>query len=117
VITLLLGAEEPGLQVLTRQGRWLSVSPPPGSLVVNVGDMLQRLSNGVLRSTTHRVINPPTERAGHARFSMPYFVHFNPDFLIRSLPSCVGDGRADQFPEPITADEYLQERLREIKLR
>ena len=117
VITLLLGAEEPGLQVLTRQGQWLPVNPAPGSLVVNVGDMLQRLTNGVLRSTTHRVVNPPSERARHARFSMPYFLHFNPDFLIRSRPSCVGDGRADQFPEPITADEYLQERLREIKLR
>lgn len=116
VITLLLGAEEPGLQVLSRQGQWLAVNPAPGSLVVNVGDMLQRLTNGVLRSTTHRVVNPPSERARHARFSMPYFLHFNPDFLIRSLPSCVGDGRADQYPEPITADGYLQERLREIKL-
>jgi isopenicillin N synthase-like dioxygenase len=116
VITLLLGAEEPGLQVLTRQGRWLAVDPAPGSLVVNVGDMLQRLTNGVLRSTTHRVVNPPGERARHARFSMPYFLHFNPDFPIRTLAGCIGDGRPDQFPEPITADEYLQERLREIKL-
>ncbi len=116
VITLLLGAEEPGLQVQTRQGEWLSVNPAPGSLVVNVGDMLQRLTNGVLRSTSHRVINPPRERASHARFSMPYFLHFNPDFLIRSLPQCVGPDRTDQFPVPITADDYLQERLREIKL-
>jgi isopenicillin N synthase-like dioxygenase len=116
VITLLLGAEEPGLQVKTRQGAWLSVNPAPGSLVVNVGDMLQRLTNGVLRSTSHRVINPPRERASHARFSMPYFLHFNPDFLIRTLPGCIDAAHPEQFPVPITADDYLQERLREIKL-
>jgi isopenicillin N synthase-like dioxygenase len=116
VITLLLGAEEPGLQVQTRQGEWLAVDPQPGSLVVNVGDMLQRLTNGVLRSTTHRVVNPPRERASRARFSMPYFLHFNPDFEIRTLSSCIGPGRPEQFPAPITADEYLQERLREIRL-
>jgi isopenicillin N synthase-like dioxygenase len=116
VITLLLGAEEPGLQVLTRQGQWLSVNPAPGSLVVNVGDMLQRLTNGALRSTSHRVVNPPRERASHGRFSLPFFLHFNPDFEIRTLPGCIRDSRPDQFPVPITADEYLQERLREIKL-
>ena len=116
VITLLLGAEEPGLQVLTRQGQWLPANPAPGSLVVNVGDMLQRLTNGVLRSTTHRVVNPPRDRASHARFSMPYFLHFNPDFPIRTLPGCIAADRPDQYPAAITADDYLQERLREIKL-
>ena len=116
VITLLLGAEEPGLQVRSRQGQWLSVNPAPGSLVVNVGDMLQRLTNGMLRSTTHRVVNPPRERAGVARFSMPYFLHFNPDFLIRTLPGCITADRPDQFPVPISADDFLQKRLREIKL-
>ena len=115
VITLLLGAEEPGLQVLTKQGRWLGVNPQPGSMVVNVGDMLQRLTNGVLRSTTHRVINPVRERAGHARFSMPFFLHFNPDFVIDALPSCRGAGHPLP-PPPIMAEDYLQERLREIKL-
>ena len=116
VITLLLGAEEPGLQVLTRQGEWLSVNPSPGSMVVNVGDMLQRLTNGALRSTSHRVINPVTERAQNARFSMPFFLHFNPDFPIAALPSCVGPGKPEPLP-PILAEEYLQERLREIKLK
>ena len=62
-ITLLLGAEEAGLELLTKDGRWIPVSPKPGELVVNIGDMLQRLTNGVLRSTTHRVVNPPPERA------------------------------------------------------
>ncbi|MFZ9709396.1 MAG: isopenicillin N synthase family dioxygenase [Steroidobacteraceae bacterium] len=116
VITLLLGAEEPGLQVLTRQGDWLGVNPPPGSMVVNVGDMLQRLTNGQLRSTTHRVVNPASDRARHARFSMPFFLHFNPDFPIAALPSCVGPGKPTPLP-PILAEEYLQERLREIKLK
>ncbi|MFM7433102.1 MAG: isopenicillin N synthase family dioxygenase [Gammaproteobacteria bacterium] len=116
VITLLLGAEEPGLQVLTRQGEWLSVNPLPGSMVVNVGDMLQRLTNGSLRSTSHRVINPVSERAQNARYSMPFFLHFNPDFPIAALPSCVGPGKPEPVP-PILAEEYLQERLREIKLK
>jgi isopenicillin N synthase-like dioxygenase len=116
VITLLLGAEEPGLQVLTRQGQWLSVNPSPGSMVVNVGDMLQRLTNGMLRSTSHRVINPIRDRAQNARFSMPFFLHFNPDFPIAALPSCVGPGKPEPLP-PILAEEYLQERLREIKLK
>jgi isopenicillin N synthase-like dioxygenase len=117
VITLLLGAEEPGLQVKTRRGDWLAINPEPGALVCNVGDMLQRLTNMRLRSTTHRVVNPPTERASVARYSMPFFLHFNPDFLIKTLPQCVTADRPDQFPQPITADDYLQERLREIKLK
>lgn len=115
-ITLLLGAEEAGLQVLDRDGCWLDINPPAGSLVCNIGDMLQRLTNHVLPSTTHRVINPAPERAGHARYSMPFFLHFNPDFEIRSLPGCVSESRPDRYLEPITANEYLQERLREIRL-
>ena len=116
VITLLLGAEEPGLQVLSKRGEWLEVNPSPGSMVVNVGDMLQRLTNGSLRSTSHRVINPKSDRARHARYSMPFFLHFNPDFPIAALPSCVGPGKPEPLP-PILAEEYLQERLREIKLK
>jgi len=116
VITLLLGAEEAGLQLLDRSGNWLPVQPREGELAVNVGDMLQRLTNGVLRSTSHRVVNPPPERRGRARWSMPFFLHFRPDFLIETLPQCVGLGRPDRYPEPITANEYLLQRLREIKL-
>ena len=117
VITLLLGAEEAGLEILTRQGRWLAVAPPPGSLVVNVGDMLQRLTNHVLPSTTHRVVNPSPERRGRARLSMPFFAHFQPDFEIRTLPSCIGAERPDRYPRPITAHAYLQQRLEEIGLK
>src|SRR5687767_3121647 len=114
-ITLLLGAEEAGLELLTRDGRWIPVSSMPGELVVNIGDMLQRLTNGVLRSTTHRVVNPPPERRGRSRYSMPFFLHFRSDFLIEALPGTVPPGEQPQWP-PITANDYLQERLREIKL-
>ena len=115
-ITLLLGAEEAGLQLLDRDGNWLPVTPNEGELAVNIGDMLQRLTNNVLRSTTHRVVNPPPERRGHSRYSMPFFLHFRSDYLIETLPDCMSDERPNLYPEPITADEYLQQRLREIKL-
>ena len=114
-ITLLLGAEEAGLELLTAEGRWMPVSPRPGELVVNIGDMLQRLTNGRLKSTSHRVVNPPPERRGFSRYSMPYFLHFRSDFLIEALPGTVPEGEEPKWP-PITADDYLQERLREIKL-
>jgi isopenicillin N synthase-like dioxygenase len=115
-ITLLLGAEEAGLEILDRDGRWLSVTPKLGELAVNVGDMLQRLTNNRLRSTTHRVANPASERRGHARYSMPYFLHFRPDYLIETLPACVDAAHPDHYPQPITAHDYLVQRLREIKL-
>ena len=114
-ITLLLGAEEAGLELLTRDGRWIPVSPKAGELVINIGDMLQRLTNGVLRSTSHRVVNPTPDRASHARYSMPFFLHFRSDFLIEALPQTVPAGEQPKWA-PITADDYLQERLREIKL-
>ena len=115
-ITLLLGAEEAGLEVLDRDGRWLPINPPAGSIVCNIGDMLSRLTNNVLPSTTHRVVNPPPERRGVARYSMPFFLHFAPDFLIKTLPGCISAERPDAFQTPITAHDFLQERLREIKL-
>ena len=114
-ITLLLGAEEAGLELLTRDGRWIPVSPKPGELVINIGDMLQRLTNGKLRSTTHRVVNPTPDRASKARYSMPFFLHFRSDFLIEALLETVPAGEQPKWP-PITANDYLQERLREIKL-
>lgn len=116
VITLLLGAEEAGLEVLDKNGDWLAISPPPGSLVCNIGDMLQRLCNHRLPSTTHRVVNPAPERRGFPRYSTPFFLHFNPDYEIRTLAGCVDQDHPDKYPYPITADEFLKERLREIKL-
>jgi isopenicillin N synthase-like dioxygenase len=116
VITLLLGAEEAGLQLRTREGAWLDVNPPEGALVVNIGDMLQRLTNDVLPSTTHRVVNPAAARAHVARYSIPFFLHFAPDFLIETLPSCISDDRPNRYPVPVTARDFLMERLREIRL-
>jgi isopenicillin N synthase-like dioxygenase len=115
-ITLLLGAEEAGLELLARDGRWLPVAPPEGALAVNIGDMLQRLTNGRLRSTTHRVVNPTGARARHARYSMPFFLHFRPDFVIEALDQCVDQDQRGEVESPITAHDYLMERLREINL-
>lgn len=115
-ITLLLGAEEAGLEVLDRDGRWLAINPPPGSVVCNIGDMLQRATNHVLPSTTHRVVNPAPERRGTARYSTPFFLHFAPDYRIETLPNCVSVANPDRYPYPITADVFLRERLREIRL-
>ena len=115
-ITLLLGAEEAGLELLTKKGEWMAVSPPPGALAVNIGDMLERLTNGRLRSTTHRVVNPRGEAVRKSRYSMPFFLHFRPDFEIAPLDSCVEKGRESEAPEPILAHDFLMQRLREIKL-
>ncbi len=109
VITLLLGAEEAGLQLLDRSGAWHDIDAPPGSVVCNIGDMLQRLTGGRLPSTTHRVVNPAAARRGVARYSTPYFLHFRPDYLIETLPG------GTPAP-PITAHDFLMLRLREIKL-
>ncbi|MFT4026853.1 MAG: 2-oxoglutarate and iron-dependent oxygenase domain-containing protein [Novosphingobium sp.] len=117
LITLLLGAEESGLELLTRGSQWLPIAPPQGTLVVNIGDMLQRLTNHLLPSTTHRVRNPIGARARFSRYSMPFFLHPRSDFVIETLPGCVSAERPDRYPEGITADDYLQERLREIGLK
>lgn len=114
-ITLLLGAEEAGLQLLTKSGEWHPVYAEEGALVINVGDMLERLTAGTLRSTTHRVVNPAGERAQHSRYSMPFFLHFRPDYMIEPLESCVSASDADPQP-PISAHDFLQQRLREINL-
>tara|TARA_B100000749_G_C18395091_1_gene452040 strand:+ start:56 stop:985 length:930 start_codon:yes stop_codon:yes gene_type:complete len=115
-ITMLLGAEEAGLELLTKKGEWLPVSPPPGALAVNIGDMLERLTNGRLRSTTHRVVNPAGDAVRRARYSMPFFLHFRPDYLIDPLPACIAEGEEENAPEPILAHDFLMQRLREIKL-
>ncbi len=117
LITLLLGAEEAGLELLTKQGEWLGVFPPGGALVVNIGDMLQRLTNHVLPSTTHRVRNPDGARAQFSRYSMPFFLHLRSDFPFVTLPGCISAENPDRYTVSITADDYLQERLREIGLK
>ncbi|HVI26798.1 MAG TPA: 2-oxoglutarate and iron-dependent oxygenase domain-containing protein [Xanthomonadaceae bacterium] len=117
LITLLVGASAEGLEVLSRKGRWVPFTADADTIVVNIGDMLQRLTNHVYPSTTHRVVNPPGEKARQPRYSTPFFLHPNPDFVIDVLPSCVGPDNPSRYPEPITAQGYLEERLREIKLK
>ncbi len=102
--------------MLDRNGRWLDVAPPEGAVVVNIGDMLQRLTNHRLPSTTHRVVNPAADRAHLPRYSIPFFLHFAPDYVIKTLPSCISADAPNRYPEPITAQDYLMERLREIRL-
>jgi isopenicillin N synthase-like dioxygenase len=116
LITLLLGAEEAGLELLEKNGSWLPIKPPAGAMVVNVGDMLQRLTNHVLPSTTHRVVNPAPERRGFSRYSMPYFLHPAPDFAIATLPGTISADRPNLYPEAISSHDYLQQRLVEIGL-
>jgi isopenicillin N synthase-like dioxygenase len=115
-ITLLLGAEEAGLELLNAKGEWQAVETPPGALVVNIGDMLDRLTNHRLKSTQHRVVNPKGPAAYRSRYSMPFFLHFRPDFTIETLDSCIDPARPEDHPEPISSHEFLQQRLREINL-
>jgi isopenicillin N synthase-like dioxygenase len=117
LITLLLGAEEGGLQLLTRDGDWLSITPPEGAMVINVGDMLERLTNHYLPSTIHRVLNPPPERRHIPRYSMPFFLHLASDFMIETLPGCITPDAPNRYPTPISANDFLIERLIEIGLK
>lgn len=116
LITLLVGASAQGLEVRSHGGDWVPFTAQTDTIVVNIGDMLQRLTNHVYPSTTHRVVNPPGEHARKPRYSVPFFLHPNPDFVIDVLPSCIDAAHPSRYPEPISAHEYLQERLREIKL-
>ena len=116
LITLLMGASADGLQVLTKQNEWLSVNAGSNQLVVNVGDMLQRLTNNRLKSTTHRVVNPPKEKWGESRFSIPFFLHPVSEMRLDVLESCVDAQNPEQY-SPISAGEYLEERLAEIGLK
>jgi isopenicillin N synthase-like dioxygenase len=116
LITLLVGASAAGLEVKSKQGEWVPYTSQGDTIVVNIGDMLQRLTNHVYPSTTHRVVNPPGDQARKPRYSTPFFLHPNPDFVIDVLPGCVTADNPSRYPEPITAQGYLEERLREIKL-
>ena len=116
LITLLIGSDEAGLEILARDGSWVPVTSLEGTIVVNVGDMMQRLTNHLLPSTPHRVVNPSGARAGQSRYSIPFFLHPNPDFLIETLPGCITPDNPNRYPDPITANAFLEQRLREIKL-
>lgn len=116
LITLLIGASADGLELLTRDNEWLPVKAHGEDLVVNVGDMLQRLTNNKLKSTTHRVVNPPRELMKFSRYSVPFFLHPKSGMDLTCLASCIGEDHPKRY-ENITAGEYLDERLREIGLK
>ena len=105
LITLLLGTQQEGLQVLDKNNNWISIETNSDIIVCNVGDMLQRLANNRLRSTTHRVINPLNSNKDISRYSMPFFVHLNPDFLIKTLPQCIDNRYPDLYPNSILAND------------
>jgi len=116
LITLLMGASADGLQVLRRDGKWIPITALPDQLVVNVGDMLERLTNKKLKSTIHRVVNPPRDRMNTPRYSIPFFMHPRSEMSLAALPSCV-DSENPQHWDDITAGKFLDQRLAEIGLK
>ncbi len=116
LITLLVGASAGGLQILNNEGQWLDIVPEENEIVINVGDMLQRLTNNYLKSTTHRVVNPPREMWHVPRLSIPFFLHPKSNMDLTCLDSCISDERPKAYSD-MTAGDYLDERLREIGLK
>lgn len=116
LITLLMGASADGLQVLRKDGKWIPITALPDQLGVNVGDMLERLTNKKLKSTIHRVVNPPRELMHTSRYSIPFFMHPRSEMDLTCLESCVDEQNPKQFADA-TAGEFLEERLRELGLR
>jgi isopenicillin N synthase-like dioxygenase len=116
LITLLMGASADGLQVLRKDGKWIPITALPEQLVVNVGDMLERHTNGKLKSTIHRVVNPPRELMGNSRYSIPFFMHPRSDMDLTCLDECIDSEHPKAFDD-ITAGEFLNQRLAEIGLK
>ena len=115
LITLLVGASAEGLQLLTKENTWFEVVAPENHIVINVGDMLQRLTNNKLKSTTHRVVNPPKEKWMNPRFSIPFFLHPRSTMDLTCLPNCIDKDHPIAY-DTISAGAYLEERLMEIGL-
>jgi isopenicillin N synthase-like dioxygenase len=116
LITLLVGASAGGLELLDAENQWIPILPEADEIVINVGDMLQRLTNNYLKSTTHRVVNPPRASWHLPRLSIPFFLHPKSAMDLSCLPSCISPERPQAYP-PVTAGAYLNERLREIGLK
>ena len=110
------GADQAGLEILKRDGTWVPVQTDSRAIVCNVGDMLERLTNNVLPSTTHRVSRPFGADSNISRYSMPYFLHFAPDVVIETLPECITSDKPNRYNSPITAQAFLEQRLAEIGL-
>ncbi len=115
LITLLVGSNEPGLEILDKHNRWVPVTAIEGTIVCNIADMLQRFTNNIFPSRTHRVINPIGDHRLKSRYSIPFFKHLNRDCLIKTIPSCITPQNPNHYP-PLTAHQYLIQRLVEIDL-
>jgi isopenicillin N synthase-like dioxygenase len=116
LITLLMGASAEGLEVLRRDGQWIAITALPDQIIVNVGDMLDRLTNHKLKSTIHRVVNPPKDKMGTSRFSIPFFMHPRSEMSLKCLESCVTSTAPKMYVD-MTAGEFLNERLIELGLK
>jgi isopenicillin N synthase-like dioxygenase len=114
LITMLVGSTEMGLELMGADGEWIPVKANYDEIVCQGGDMLQNLTNGLFRSTTHRVVNPPSASAHKPRFSMPFFCHPKRDFDLTPLPGCIARTGGEAKFQPITASAYLSQRLAEI---
>jgi isopenicillin N synthase-like dioxygenase len=116
LITLLMGASADGLQVLRRDGKWIPITALKDQLVVNVGDMLERLTNKKLKSTIHRVVNPARDLMNTPRYSIPFFMHPRSEMSLAALPQTV-DREHPRLWDDTTAGEFLDQRLKEIGLK
>ena len=116
LITLLIGGHQPGLEIRSKKKEWLPVNFDPEVLICNIGDMLQRFTNHKLVSTTHRVVTPEESSKNTSRYSIPFFVHPNPNWVIETLDSCCSEDNPKKYQEAILSEDFLQERLKEIKL-
>jgi len=116
LITLLIGGHQPGLEIRSKEKDWLPVNFDSEVLICNIGDMLQRFTNHKLISTTHRVVAPKEASKNTSRYSIPFFVHPNPNWVIETLDSCCSEDNPNKYQEAILAEDFLQERLKEIKL-
>ena len=117
LITLLIGTEQEGLEVLNKEKRWIPINVGSNKIVCNVGDMLQRLTNDNLKSTTHRVCNPRGLKKNQPRYSIPFFLHLNPDYMIETLSNCIDKVSPNKYNDAISANEFLKIRLEEINLK
>jgi isopenicillin N synthase-like dioxygenase len=115
LITLLMGAHGRGLQVMNHNGEWVDAIARPDQLMINVGDMLSRLTNNKLKSTVHQVVNPPRKLWGTSRYSIPFFMHPISDMPLNCLAHCI-DEKHPKLYEDITAGEFLHERLIDLGL-
>ena len=116
LITILMGASAEGLEIQTRNGNWIGVTALPNQVVINIGDMMSRLTNDTLHSSIHQVVNPPKKDWGKPRFSIPFFMHPRSEMSLNCLPSCVSEKNTKKYTD-ITAGEFLEERIKELGLK